>query len=120
MYGHIRQLAEAEKKGIEKAGGTAELLQYEHLLGETGILAEKLTQCVHRIEETLPSDVLEKMHAPPKDASVRTISDPTELEAFDGWLLGIPTRYGNFPAQWKVRQSPSPSPPFFWSIRYGD
>lgn len=28
MYGHIRQLAEAEKKGIEKAGGTADLFQY--------------------------------------------------------------------------------------------
>ena len=27
MYGHIRKLAEAEKQGIEKAGGTAELLQ---------------------------------------------------------------------------------------------
>jgi NAD(P)H dehydrogenase (quinone) len=28
MYGHIRQLAEAEKAGIEKAGGTADLYQY--------------------------------------------------------------------------------------------
>lgn len=30
MYGHIRQLAEAEKAGIEKAGGTADLYQYVH------------------------------------------------------------------------------------------
>jgi NAD(P)H dehydrogenase (quinone) len=29
MYGHIRQLAEAEKKGIEAAGGEATLYQYE-------------------------------------------------------------------------------------------
>ena len=27
MYGHIRQLAEAEKKGIEKAGHTADIYQ---------------------------------------------------------------------------------------------
>jgi len=27
MYGHIRQLAEAEKKGIEKAGGTVDIYQ---------------------------------------------------------------------------------------------
>ena len=27
MYGHIRQLAEAEKAGIEKAGGTADVYQ---------------------------------------------------------------------------------------------
>ena len=28
MYGHIRTLAEAEKKGIEAAGGTCTLYQY--------------------------------------------------------------------------------------------
>lgn len=27
MYGHIQKLAEAEKKGIEKAGGTVDLYQ---------------------------------------------------------------------------------------------
>jgi NAD(P)H dehydrogenase (quinone) len=28
MYGHIRKLADAEKKGIEAAGGEATLYQY--------------------------------------------------------------------------------------------
>ena len=28
MYGHIRTLAEAEKKGIEAAGGSCTLYQY--------------------------------------------------------------------------------------------
>jgi len=42
------------------------------------------------------------MHAPPKPTDVETITDPTTLEAFDGFLFGIPTRYGNFPAQWKT------------------
>ena len=28
MYGHVRKLAEAEKAGIEKAGGTADIFQY--------------------------------------------------------------------------------------------
>lgn len=27
MYGHVRRLAEAEKAGIEAAGGTADLYQ---------------------------------------------------------------------------------------------
>ena len=27
MYGHIKQLAEAEKRGIEKAGGSADIYQ---------------------------------------------------------------------------------------------
>jgi NAD(P)H dehydrogenase (quinone) len=46
--------------------------------------------------------VLEKMYAPPKDASVPTLSDPATLEGYDAVLFGIPTRYGNFPAQWKA------------------
>jgi NAD(P)H dehydrogenase (quinone) len=81
MYGHIKQLADAEKKGIEKAGGTADVFQ---------------------VAETLPEDVLSKMHAPPKDSSVPVLDDPAKLKEYDGFLLGIPTRYGNFPAQWKV------------------
>lgn len=27
MYGHIKQMAEAEKRGIEQAGGTADIYQ---------------------------------------------------------------------------------------------
>lgn len=81
MYGHIRQLAEAEKKGIEKAGGTADLYQ---------------------IPETLSDEVLAKMHAPPKPTDIPALDDPTILTKYDGFLLGIPTRYGNFPGQWKA------------------
>ncbi|PHH82473.1 hypothetical protein CDD82_5886 [Ophiocordyceps australis] len=81
MYGHIRQLAEAEKKGIEKAGGKADLFQ---------------------IQETLSDEVLTKMHAPAKPTDVPVLTDPTTLTGYDGFLLGIPTRYGNFPAQWKA------------------
>lgn len=83
MYGHIKQLADAEKAGIEKAGGTADLFQ---------------------IPETLAQDVLDKMHAPAKPTDVTVLEDPKQLLEYDGFLLGIPTRYGNFPAQWKVRQ----------------
>lgn len=81
MYGHVRQLAEAEKKGIEKAGGKVDLYQ---------------------IPETLSSEVLTKMHAPAKPTDIPYLEDPTVLTRYDGFLLGIPTRYGNFPAQWKV------------------
>lgn len=81
MYGHIKQLADAELKGIEAAGGTADLFQ---------------------IAETLPQEVLDKMYAPPKAADVQVLEDPATLAGYDGFLLGIPTRYGNFPAQWKA------------------
>ncbi|KAI1770787.1 putative benzoquinone reductase [Hypoxylon cercidicola] len=81
MYGHVRKLAEAEKAGIEKAGGTADLYQ---------------------IPETLPQEVLAKMYAPGPAADIPVISDPATLESYDGLLLGIPTRFGNFPAQWRA------------------
>jgi len=42
------------------------------------------------------------MHAPPKDSSIAVLTDPLELTKYDAFLFGIPTRYGNFPAQWKV------------------
>lgn len=84
MYGHIKQLADAERAGIEKAGGTADIYQ---------------------LPETLPKEVLSMMHAPPKDASVAILDDPAKLQEYDAFLFGIPTRYGNFPAQWKVRNN---------------
>ncbi|KAL9125810.1 MAG: hypothetical protein Q9217_005041 [Psora testacea] len=80
MYGHIRKLAEAEKAGIEAAGGNADLYQ---------------------VQETLPQDVLSKMHAPGQDTSIPFIT-PDKLKEYDAFLLGIPTRYGNFPAQFKT------------------
>jgi NAD(P)H dehydrogenase (quinone) len=42
------------------------------------------------------------MHAPPKPTDVETLSDPAVLDEYDAFLFGIPTRYGNFPAQWKA------------------
>lgn len=29
MYGHVQQLAEAEKQGVEAAGGSADIYQYD-------------------------------------------------------------------------------------------
>lgn len=41
------------------------------------------------------------MHAPPQSEEIPFIT-PDILAEYDGFLFGIPTRYGNFPAQWKV------------------
>ncbi|KAJ5746781.1 hypothetical protein N7520_011963 [Penicillium odoratum] len=79
LYGHIQKLAEAEKKGIEAAGGQADIYQ---------------------IGETLSEEVLTKMHAPAK--SSYPVAEPNDLLQYDAVLFGIPTRYGNFPAQWKT------------------
>ncbi|KAI6042001.1 flavoprotein-like protein [Pisolithus marmoratus] len=79
LYGHIGRLAEAVKSGVQSAGGQAQIFQ---------------------IEETLSKEILAKMHAPPKPDY--PIIAPAELANYDAFLFGIPTRYGNFPAQWKA------------------
>merc|ERR1711939_961779 len=80
MCGHILQLVEEEARGIREAGGEVDIYQ---------------------IPETLTSDVLEKMGAPGK-SSYPELKNPETLEKYDGFLFGIPTRYGNWPAQFKA------------------
>ena len=53
LYGHINQLSKSIKKGIESVG-----VEVEHL----------------RCAETLPSEILEQMHAPPKPEDVRELT----------------------------------------------
>ncbi|KAG5368518.1 Protoplast secreted protein 2 [Yarrowia sp. C11] len=79
MYGHIRQLAVAMQKAIVDAGGQADLFQ---------------------VAETLSDEVLGKMGAPAKADD--PVASAATLEGYDAFLFGIPTRYGNFPAQWKA------------------
>ena len=57
--------------------------------------------CHIRVPETLPKEVLDRMHAPPKPDY--PIASADTLRNYDGFLFRIPTRYGNFPGQWKVR-----------------
>ena len=53
-----------------------------------------------RVPETLSEDALRSMNAPPKpDYPIIT---PHILATYDAFLFGIPTRFGNFPAQWKA------------------
>jgi len=80
MYGHIAAMAKAEQEGLKKAGIEADLFQ---------------------VAETLPQEVLTLMHAPGADSSI-TVANAETLEKYDAFLFGIPTRYGNFPAQWKT------------------
>ncbi|KAJ9608897.1 flavodoxin-like fold protein [Cladophialophora chaetospira] len=80
MYGHVAQLAQAEKAGIEEAGGKVDLYQ---------------------IQESLSEEILGKMHAPAQDKSV-PFATANALKEYDAFLFGIPTRYGNYSAQWKI------------------
>lgn len=72
-------VAEAEKAGIEAAGGTATIFQ---------------------VAETLPEEVLAKMQAPSKPDY--PVIQPDQLAEFDAFLFGISARYGSWSAQFKV------------------
>jgi len=78
-WGHMQKMAEAVKEGVEAAGAEVTIFQ---------------------IAETLPAEVLAKMHAAPKAAyPVVTVDD---LPKFDGLIFGAPTRYGSPAAQYKT------------------
>lgn len=79
-YGHVAKMSQHIKKGIEAAGATCDLYQ---------------------VAETLPEEVLTKMHAPPKDPEVPIIT-ADKLPEYDGFMFGIAGRYGQFPAQMKA------------------
>jgi len=80
-YGHVAQLAKQELEGANSVEGV-----------EATLL---------RIPETLPKEVLEKMHAPGPDESVPEITTHA-LTEYDGFLIGVPTRYGSPAAQFKA------------------
>lgn len=79
MYQHIYKLALKEVEGATAAGADVSLFQ---------------------VKETLPQEVLDKMHAPPK-ADV-PIVDVADLPNYDALIFGCPTRYGMPAAQYNA------------------
>ena len=79
LYGHTAILAEAEKRGVEAAGGKADIFQ---------------------VPETLSPEVVKAMGGAPKPNYPIATNDT--LVNYNAFLFGIPTRFGNFPAQWKA------------------
>ena len=109
-YQWLRLRSAALRLPVARLPSTSEYDDY------SGSGTHHLIDFTARIAETLPEEVLTKMHAAPKpDYPIIT---PAELANFDAFLLGIPTRYGNFPAQWKVSTWPSFSSLPFW-VRAG-
>ncbi|CAH6719857.1 protoplast secreted protein 2 [[Candida] jaroonii] len=81
MYGHILRSSKEIAKGIANAGGKADLFQ---------------------IKETLPQSLVSQIGGIEKP-SIEEIPEitPGHLTEYDGFMFGIPTRYGNLPSQWK-------------------
>ena len=79
LYHHIAKMAESVKAGIESTGNNA---------------------TIYQVKETLPDELVKKLGSPGK--LPYKISDLNTLTNCDGVLIGIPTRFGNMPAQLKA------------------
>lgn len=77
-WGHMEAMAKAAADGAREAGADVTL---------------------KRVAEIVPTEVAEASHYKlDQDAPV---ADPMELDSYDGFVLGVPTRYGNMSAQMK-------------------
>jgi len=80
IWHHIAKLAEAVKKGVEKVPG--------------------VEVTIFQVRETLSPEVLKKMWAP--EPPPYPVIEPQQLTEADGFLFGVPTRYGIMSAQLKT------------------
>ncbi|CAF0943312.1 unnamed protein product [Rotaria sordida] len=80
MYGHVATLASSIRAGVEYAGCDCRVFQ---------------------VAETLPDEMLKKMHVPPKNKDIPIIR-PDQLPEADGFLFGMPTHFGTIPTQIKT------------------
>ncbi len=84
MYGHMLQMAQAAAEGAREVPGADVQL--------------------YRVEETLSDEILEKMgalEAKKQFADIPTASVDVLTDA-DGFIFGVPTRFGNMSAQMKT------------------
>lgn len=77
-YGHIEKMAGAVAEGVKEAGAEA---------------------IIKRVPELVPEEIAKKSHFKlDQPAPIATVA---ELPDYDAIILGVPTRYGNMPAQMK-------------------
>ncbi|EHN03720.1 Rfs1p [Saccharomyces cerevisiae x Saccharomyces kudriavzevii VIN7] len=81
----IAKLAENEKKGIEIAGGEAEIFQVPDINYQSDLEQEEEGGKARKTNADFPYKIVTR----------------ETLVEHDYYLLGIPTKFGNFPAEWK-------------------
>lgn len=77
-YGHIEKMAQAVAEGVREAGSEA---------------------VIKRVPELVPEEVAKKSGFKLDQAA--PIATVAELPEYDAIILGVPTRFGNMPAQMK-------------------
>jgi len=81
-WGHIRQMAVEVAAGLKESGCEVHIKQ---------------------VPETLSEEILKKMYAvDQKSVKEHPLVKVEELPEYDGFMFGVPTRYGMMSAQWKA------------------
>ncbi|QLG71370.1 hypothetical protein HG535_0B04120 [Zygotorulaspora mrakii] len=103
---HLATLAEAEKKGIESAGGSADIYQLPETLTSNDS-EESLDEKEEAVQETKKDEESEKEEAVPEtkkdeepEKKEYPLADKDILLKYDFYLFGIPTNLGSIPASW--------------------
>lgn len=78
-FGHMEAMAKAAAEGVRAAGAEV---------------------TIKRVAELVPDEVAKKSGYK-LDQEAPVITDPSELAEYDGFVFGVPTRFGNMPAQMK-------------------
>ena len=76
-YGHLEQMAEAQAEGARRVPGAQVVVKRVAEL----VSPEMAATFKYKVDQKAP------------------IADPNELDQYDGFLLGTPTRFGNMAAQ---------------------
>jgi len=77
-WGHMEAMANAAAEGVREAGAEA---------------------VVKRVPELVPEEVAKASHY--KLDQPAPVADPAELADYDGFVIGVPTRFGNMASQMK-------------------
>jgi len=83
-FGHVYKMAQAVVEGAKEVDGAEVILR--------------------RVAETLPDEVLKMIGAKDAQKAFASVPEVTleELEGADAVIFGVPTRFGNMPAQMKA------------------
>jgi len=112
LLGVLAQKA-APMKAEKKASGVSVAVIYYSMYGHMTDMCKEMKKCMEdsgvqvdmfQVSETLPDEALKAMGAPAKPGDIMTLdhaSIGSLLPEYDGFVFGVPTRFGNMCGQIK-------------------
>lgn len=97
LYGHIAKLTEEVVAGLKENGAEVEIFQVSraryHVSSPPSTHSLAPSLLLSQFAETLPDEVITKMHGNKAPIASYPVVKPDDLTRFDGFVMGFPTRY---------------------------